>query len=155
MFYNVHYSIITKKNQQNTQKIYIYIFFFSQFVATTCFGTYQNVCSYYNHYKHTHLTRDLIYISFYIVLQDILNIYTQLLTLFNLNFNYPNTTRCLDFGQYIYKQLHLGRMHTSLYYLPYNSAPWWWPTTTETCSYYKLRKCISFVHFVGFPLAKR
>jgi hypothetical protein len=45
--------------------------------------------------------------------QDIWNIYTQL---FNFNFNYQHTTRCFDCGEYIYKQLHHGRMHTSLYY---------------------------------------
>ena len=27
-----------------------------------------------------------------------------------------DTKRCLDCGEYIYKQLHLGRMRTSLYY---------------------------------------
>jgi hypothetical protein len=65
-----------------------------------------NNISYYNNYKYTHLTREYIYIyvSFYIVLQDILNIYTQL---FNFNINYQYTTRCLDCGEYIYKQLHL------------------------------------------------
>ena len=50
--------------------------------------------------------------------QDILNIYTQL-----FNFNYQDTTRCLDCGKYIYKQLHLGQMHTFLYYVLCNSAP--------------------------------
>ena len=42
-----------------------------------------------------------------------LNVYTEL---FNFNFNYQHTTRCLDCREYIYKQLHLGQMHTSLYY---------------------------------------
>jgi hypothetical protein len=51
--------------------------------------------------------------------QDILNIYTQLFNLFNSNFNYQHTTRCLDCGEYVYKQLHLGRMH----YVLCNSAP--------------------------------
>jgi hypothetical protein len=51
---------------------------------------------------------------------DILDIYTEL---FKFNFNYQHITRCLDCGEYIYKQLYLVRMHTSLYYLPCNSAP--------------------------------
>ena len=60
--------------------------------------------------------------------------------MFNFNFNYQHTTRCLDCGEYIYKQLHLARMHISLYYLLCNSAPWWWSSTTETCRSYTLRK---------------
>jgi hypothetical protein len=60
----------------------------------------------------------------------------------NFSFNYQHTTPCLDCGEYIYKQLHLGRIHTSLYYLLCNSAPWWWSNTTETCRCYKLRKNI-------------
>ena len=43
--------------------------------ASTQVRTHNSICSYYNHYKHTHLTRNLIYLYFYIVLQDILNIY--------------------------------------------------------------------------------
>jgi hypothetical protein len=43
--------------------------------------------------------------------------------LFNFNFNYQHTTRCLECGEYIYKQLFLVRMHISLYYLLCNSAP--------------------------------
>ena len=78
-------------------------------------------------------------LSFTQCTQDILNICTQL---FNFNFNYQHTTQCLDCGEYIYKQLHLGRMHTSLYYLLCNSAPWWCSSTTETCRCYKLRKYI-------------
>jgi hypothetical protein len=85
--------------------------------------------------------------SAHISTQDILNIYTQL---FNFNFNYQHTTRCLDSEEFVYKQLHLVRMHTSLYYLLCNSAPWWWSSTTVTCRCYKLRKYVSFVHFVGF-----
>jgi hypothetical protein len=52
--------------------------------------------------------------------QDILNIYTQL---FNFNFNYQHTTRCLDYAEYIYKQLHLVRMHMSLYYYSVTAHP--------------------------------
>ena len=55
--------------------------------------------------------------------QDILSIYTQLFNLFNFNFNCQHITRCWDCGEYIYKQLHLGRMHILLYYLLCNSAP--------------------------------
>jgi hypothetical protein len=39
--------------------------------------------------------------------QDVLNIYTQLLKLFNCNFSYKHTTQCFDCGECIYKQLHL------------------------------------------------
>jgi hypothetical protein len=44
---------------------------------------------------------------------DILNTCSQL---FNFNFNYQHTARCLYCGEYIYKQLHLVRMHTLLNY---------------------------------------
>ena len=82
--------------------------------------------------------------------QDILNIYTQIFDLFNFNFNYQHATRCLDCGEYIYKQLHLGRIHISLYYLLCNSAPWRWSSTTETCRWYKLRKYISLCILLVF-----
>ena len=77
--------------------------------------------------------------------QDILNIYAKR---FNFNFNYQHTTQCLDCGEYIYKQLHFGRMHISLFYLLCNSAPW--SSTTEICTCYRLRKYISFVNFSVF-----
>jgi hypothetical protein len=87
---------------------------FSQFVATTCFGRVWPSCALCGgrprHSAHSST-------------QGILNIYTQLFNLFNFNFNYQRTTRCLDCGEYIYKQLHLGRIDISLYYLLCNSAP--------------------------------
>jgi hypothetical protein len=114
--------------------------------ASTQVWTHNNICSYYNHYKQTHLTRDLIYLSFYIVLQDVWNSYTEL---FNFNFDYQQTTRCLDCGKYIHEQLHLGRMHT-MYYLLCNSTSWRWSSTTETCRCYKLKKIYIICAFCWF-----
>ena len=101
---------------------------FSQFVAPTCFGR-----AFPTRLPH----------SAHASTRDILNIYTQL---FNFNFNYQYTTRCFDCGEYIYKQLHLVRMHISFYYVLCNSAPWWWSSTTETCRCYKLREKNIYIH---------
>jgi hypothetical protein len=127
MFCTMHCSIIAMKTNK-THKWYI----FSQSVAPTCCGTWAP------HSAHANT-------------KEILNIYSQL---FNFNFNYQHTTRCLDCGEYIYKQLHLGRMYTLLYYLLCNCTHWRWSSTTETCRCYKLRKYIYIIHaFCWFSLA--
>ena len=51
-----------------------------------------------------------------LVKQAILNVCTQVFNPFKFNFNYQHATRCLDCTEYIYRQLHLGQMHMSLYY---------------------------------------
>jgi hypothetical protein len=79
-FYTVHCSIITNENQKR-YKWYI----FSQSVALT-----DALLDY--HTVHT-----LVH-SAHTSTHDILNNYTQLFNIFNYNFNYQRTTRCLDCG---------------------------------------------------------
>jgi hypothetical protein len=98
MFLTVYCSVITNKNQQNVQMTYIF-----SMCRTYMFRSFfwpSSGCAVRAPTRPPHSARTRT--------QDILNTYTEL---FNFNFNYQYTTQCLDCGEYIYKQLRLGRMH--------------------------------------------
>ena len=82
------------------------------------------------------------------ITQDILNISTQL---FNFLFSIVN----IQHDGWVLDDIFVN--NCIFYECTYswitalcNSAPWWWSKVIETCRCNKLRKYISFVHFVGF-----
>ena len=115
---------IANENQQNAQMIYIF-----------------SICSTYMSLLDHHTVHTLVHRTFSVSRHSFL---TLILII--------NITRWLDCGEYIYKQLRCGWMHTSLYYLLLNSTPWRCSSMTETCRCYKLIKYI-ICAFCWFSLA--